>query len=138
MIKWHAVFGDCSPRAVTRSPAVACPRLRNRRRIRPPSLFVAAILEGDDEVGTVEKLVTVPVAFGPAAGFTLDVAQSINPALFVLARLEHLHDVAAVELAVQVGVAKPGLLEVLDPDSVVVVLTTLSSFRSNAASANQT
>ena len=46
-------------------------------------------------------------------------AQSEAPRRFVRARLEDLDEVAAVKFQIQVGVAKPGVLEVLDPDAVV-------------------
>ena len=46
-------------------------------------------------------------------------AQPATPAGLVLARLEDLHKVVAVKLTVEVSVAKPGVLEVIDPDTVV-------------------
>lgn len=84
-------------------------RLWHRRRIRPWSLLVAAVLERNNKVAAVESATGVPVPFGPAG----------KQSRFVLALLEHLHEVVAVEFAIQVGVTVPGVFRLVDPNLVV-------------------
>ena len=45
----------------------------------------------------------------------------VIPAHLILAELENLHEVIAVEFAVEVSVAVPGVREVFDPDAMVVL-----------------
>lgn len=70
--------------------------------------FIAARLEGHDKIAAGKVSVAVPVSGGPGSVFRRRV--------LVLARGKDEHEVTAVELAVQVGVAKIGLAERIDPD----------------------
>ena len=73
------------------------------------SVLVAAILECRNEVGAVEEAVAVPIPFRPASfAFGL-----------IRARLEDLNKIVAVEFTVEISIAEPGSLEVLDPDAMI-------------------
>jgi hypothetical protein len=65
----------------------------------PQAQLAPPILRGNHEVRRREVAIGVPVALGPA-GVVID-------RVFVLTRLIHVNEMAAVELFVQVGVAKP-------------------------------
>jgi hypothetical protein len=71
-------------------------------------LFVTAVLESYNEVAGVEFSVGIPITLGPS-GIAVE-------HVVVLTCLRYNDEIGTVELAVQIGVAKPSVRCVADPD----------------------
>ena len=78
----------------------------------PCPLLVATVCKRCDHVAAVEDAVSVPVTLRPTNILTC----------LILSRREDLNHITRVEFPIEVGIAEPGVLEIFDPDAVVILV----------------
>ena len=76
------------------------------------ALFVSARSECDDQIAAAERHVAIPVAFCPTSHFTA----------LIFAGTEYCNEVAAVELAVKIGIAKVAIVDRFDPKNAIITV----------------
>jgi hypothetical protein len=69
-------------------------------------------LEGQHQIAAVEIGVAIPISGCPS--------RVSSDRVLVLSALKDVDEIAATELAIQIGITPPGFLELLDPDCSIV------------------